>query len=113
MNVLLFATLFTIAVINRHKAQIHKRAILLATIVLVTAAFSRWPFIKDLGPAGYFGFTDLCLVPLLIWDWRSRGRIHPVTLWGGLALIAQPLAIPLTFTPAWLGFAHWATGLLG
>ena len=113
MEVALFGTLFAVAVCKRGIPQIHKRAILLATIALLTAAFARWPFVKGMGPAGYFGFTDLCIVPLLLWDQRSSGRVHPVTLWGGLAIIIQPLALPLTFTPAWLSFARWAAGLLG
>ena len=48
-----------------------------------------------------------------IWDLASRGRPHPVTLWGGLALIAsQPLRFWLMGTPAWLAFAGWAVSLL-
>jgi hypothetical protein len=56
---------------------------------------------------------DLFLVPMLIWDLASRGRPHPVTVWGGLALIAsQPLRFWLMGTHAWLAFAGWAVGLL-
>ena len=66
------------------------------------------------GPPVYFGLTDLFLVPLLVWDFRTRGRPHPVTLWGGLLLIAsQPLRLMLSSAGAWLAFAQWAVNLLG
>lgn len=40
-----------------------------------------------LGPVGLFGGTDLFLIAIAVYDWRSRGRIHPATLWGGAFLI--------------------------
>ena len=44
---------------------------------------------------------------------RKR-RLHPVTLWGGLAIIvSQPLRLVVSGTEAWLAFARSATGLLG
>ncbi len=57
--------------------------------------------------------VDLFLVPMVVWDLASRRRVHPVTLWGGLALIfSQPLRFMLSGTHAWLGFAGWAVNLL-
>ena len=54
------------------------------------------------------------IVALVAWDFASRGRVHPVTLWRGLALVAsQPLRLVLAGTGAWLAFAGWAVGLLG
>ena len=51
---------------------------------------------------------------LVAWDFASRGRLHPVTLWGGLAIVvSQPLRLVLSGTGAWLAFAGWAVGLLG
>jgi hypothetical protein len=87
---------------------------LLATINLVTAAVARWPVVSDGGPLAGFGMTDLFVVALAIWDFRTRGRLHPVTLWGGLLIIvSQPLRFFVSDTGLWLAFARWATGLLG
>jgi hypothetical protein len=62
----------------------------------------------------FFGLTDLFLVPIVIWDLASRGRVHSATAWGGLLIIvSQPLRLVLSGTPAWLAFARWATGLPG
>ena len=110
----LFATFTALAIAKRRDAQSHKRWMLLATVNLVTAAIARWPMIGALGPPAYFGLTDLFIVALAVWDFRTRGRLHPVTLWGGLlTLISQPLRLIVSGTPAWLEFARFATGLLG
>jgi hypothetical protein len=115
----LFAVFVSLALINRRRSQYHKRLMLLATIALAEAAVARWPFAFMHAPLPIpgIGMTELCLdlflVPMLIWDLASRGRPHPVTLWGGLALIAsQPLRFWLMGTPAWLAFAGWAVSLL-
>ena len=98
----------------RGNAPAHKRLMLIATIVLVTAAIARWPVVGQYGPLAYFGVTDLFLVPIAVWDFRTRGRVHPVTLWGGLLIIAsQPLQLAIMGTEGWVVFARWATGLLG
>jgi hypothetical protein len=109
-----FAVFVGLAVAWRRDAQRHKRLMLLGTLNLVTAAIARWPIGFNLGPLGFFGLTDLFLVPLVVWDLRTRGRLHPVTLWGGFAIIgSQPLRLWLSGTEVWLAFARWATGLLG
>ena len=109
-----FALFAGLAIAMRANSQAHKRLMLIATIILSGAAIARWPVIGQYGPLAYFGFTDLLLVPIVVWDFRTRGRIHPVTLWGGLLTIAsQPLQLAIMGTEGWLAFARWATGLLG
>ena len=77
-------------------------------------AIARWPVVANYGPPAFFGITDLFLVTLAIWDFRTRGRLHPVTLWGGLFMLAaQPGQLMLSGTEIWLGFARWATNPLG
>lgn len=113
-DMLLFAAFVWMAISRRGNPQTHKRLMLLATINLVTAAIARWPGVLDLGPLAFFGLTDLFIVALAIWDFRTRGRLHPVTLWGGLLIIvSQPLRLVISGTDGWLAFARWATGLLG
>ena len=113
-DLILFAAFVGLAVAKRRDAQAHKRWMLLATINLLAAAYARWPGVYGGGPLLFFGLTDLFIVALAIWDFRALGRVHPVTLWGGLLLIAsQPLRLVVSGTEAWLAFARWATGLLG
>lgn len=113
-DMILFAPFVSLAIAQRRNPQTHKRWMLLATVNLVTAAIARWPGVLALGPLAFFGLTDLFIIALAIWDFRSRGRLHPVTLWGGLLIIAsQPLRLVVSTTQEWLAFARWATGLFG
>lgn len=113
-DMVLFPLFVGLAIAGRGDPQAHKRWMLLATINLITAAIARWPGMLAYGPPAFFGLTDLFIVALAIWDRRSRGRLHPVTLWGGLLIIvSQPLRLVVSGTAGWLAFAGWATGLLG
>ena len=93
----LFATLVGLAVAKRRDTQSHKRLMLLASVNLLAAGIARWPFaMMQAGPPMYFGLSDLFIVALVVWDLASRGRVHPVTLWGGLAIVvSQPLRLVL------------------
>ena len=107
-----FGTFVGLGVANRTNPQSHKRWMMLATVTLLAAAFARWPYVWKLGnPFVYFGLADLFIVALAIWDFRTRGNLHPVTRWGGLALIVSlPARLALSGTDAWLAFAAWLTG---
>jgi uncharacterized membrane protein YozB (DUF420 family) len=116
----LFGVFVSLALVRRRNVQSHKRYMLLASISLVDAAVARWPFSVMAAECPVPGFTtvdvfvDLFLVPMVAWDLASRRRLHPVTLWGGLALVAsQPLRHTLSDTDAWLAFAARAVSLLG
>ena len=115
----LFGVFVAMALATRRKPQSHKRWMLLASIGIVGAAIGRWPFAIVLAASPVPGFgmadvlVDLFLVPMAVWDLASRRRVHPVTLWGGLALIvSQPLRLLLSQTEAWLAVAGWAVSLL-
>jgi len=110
----LFAIFVSLAIAQRRDLQRHKRWMVLASVTLLAAAIARWPGLLQYGPPAFFGLTDLFIVALAVWDFRSRGRLHPVTLWGGLAIIvSQPLRLVVSGTEGWMAFARWATGLLG
>jgi hypothetical protein len=117
-TVVVFPTLLGCALWLRKRMDVHKRLVLIATLELATAAVGRLPGIfipigsLALGPVGLFGVTDLFLVAIAVHDWRTRGRIHPATLWGGLFLIAsQPLRLLIGATPGFQAFASWLAGL--
>jgi hypothetical protein len=112
-DIVFFATFVALAIANRTNPQSHKRWMMLATVALLAAAFARWPYVWQIGnPFVYFGLADLFIVALALWDFRKRGNLHPVTLWGGLALIVSlPVRLALSGTAAWLAFAAWLTGL--
>ena len=84
-------------------------------VIAASQAIARWPGVISLAaPPLFFGLTDLFVVAIVLWDLKSRGRVHPATIWGGLALVvSQPLRLVVSGTAAWMAFARWLTGVAG
>lgn len=115
-DMLVFPSLVGAGFYFRRQVDVHKRLMLLATISIVPAAVARLPFafIQQTGPVAFFGLADLFIIPCIIYDLISRGRIHRATLWGGLLIVAsQPLRLIIGGTQAWMSFATWLTQLVG
>ena len=120
-----FAVLFTFAIANIRRPEFHKRLMLLATVSVLNAPVARplivWVFklppTQQLPvwidvPACYLSY--LLIVPALIQDWRTRGRIHPVYMVAVPILVLIPLAVmPISDTAAWHGFAKGFAALAG
>ena len=85
----LFAVFLGLAIANVHRAELHKRFMLLAMVPLIHAAMARL-FMTAFAPADAKGpppvfvaippglFVDLIIVAAIIHDWRTRGRPHRV-----------------------------------
>ena len=44
----------------------------------------------------------------MVHDWRTRGRVHPIYVWGGLViLLSGPVRFALGHTGAWQSFARF------
>ena len=106
--ILSFAILVIAAIVNVHRSDWHKRLLISATAVILDAPIAR-PFIAYImmgghlppfeGTAGLAGLPvpplpvavplppaligDLFIVAGMIYDWRTRGRVHPAYLWAG------------------------------
>lgn len=122
-----FGTLITLAIVNERKPEIHKRLMMLATISLMDAAIARVIAFNFLPPPppgppahppvilavmGGLAAAAFILVAI-IYDWRTRGRLHPVWLWGGAAYLALQLTrVPISESAWWMGVAT-AIGKLG
>jgi hypothetical protein len=114
-GILMFGLLVGLAVVFRRDAQSHKRLMLLATINLLQAPIARMPlaFVHNLSPVKTFLLAYVFILPLVIWDISVLRRIHPVTLWGGLGIIASlPLRFWMSSTETWLTVARWAVHLV-
>jgi hypothetical protein len=89
---------------------------LLATISTMTPVCGRiWMMLggKEIarGAVGGMMLSDLFLLALIVFDLKHRGKLHPVTLWGGAALlIAQPLRVFGSESEAWLRIGRWLIG---
>ena len=111
-DMLIFAILVGAGFYFRRRADVHKRLMLLATISILPAAVARLPFafIQQFGPLAFFGLSDLFILPLLLYDFNTRGRPHRATVLGGsLIVLSHPLRLLIGNTHAWLVFATWLT----
>ena len=110
-DMVVFAGLVATGLWHRRRADIHKRLVTLATIALLGAPIARLPFgAAVVGLPGVFALADLFIVACIVYDLTTLRRVHPATLWGGLAIvISQPLRLAISGTGVWLGFAGWIT----
>ena len=97
----MFLILVTLGIIYRKKPLVHKRLMLLATILLIWPAWFRWrhyfPSVErpDIWFAGVL--ADSLIIVAFIWDWLKNKRIHPALLFGGLFIIAENVMEILLF----------------
>lgn len=107
-DVVLFTGFYAAGMVRRRDREAHKRLMLLAYVSIITAAVARLPGILPLGPLVFFGLSFLFALAGIIYDWRTRGRIHRVYLWGAPILaLSVPLRLALSGTRAWQSFAAW------
>ena len=129
-TIALFAGFFIAAIANIRRPEAHKRLILLATVSLLQAAMARvfYVIFTGGGPGARPGLgvpppleialvpsllLDLLIVAGMIYDWRTRGRPHPVW-WIGLGVITAvillrgPFAGSAPFLAVADGLAHIA-----
>jgi hypothetical protein len=107
-DMVFFAGFVAAAFLLRANREAHKRLMLLAYVCIVVAAVARLPGVLPLGPPVFFGLAFLFIVAGIIYDRASRGRVHPVYVWGGTILAASvPLRLMIAGTDAWRRVAHW------
>lgn len=113
-DMIMFGSFVTTAIVRRRDREAHKRLMLLAYFSIITAAVARLPGVLTLGPLGFFGLGLVFLVVAILYDYMSRGRVHPVYVWGGALLaISIPVRLAISGTGAWLTFARALTSSVG
>lgn len=129
--ILLFAGFVTAAMVNRRRADWHKRFMLVASASLLNAAIARYFFLAVTGggPGMRPGLgpplppeaslvpgllTDSVILLGMLFDWRTRGRPHPAYLWGlGVMLAVQLVRAPIGRTESWAAFADFLSRFAG
>ena len=116
-----FAVVVAIALLNVKNGEIHKRLMFVATTSILSAAIGRW-FLVLFAPQGAATpsppplavtipaslLSNLLIVAGMIYDRRTRGRVHPVYWIAGAALLILELGrIPLGNTSGWLRMTDW------
>jgi hypothetical protein len=98
---LMFSILVGAGFVFRKKPKVHKRLMLLATIVLLWPAWFRFRhyFPSVPRPDIWFGVVLADSLILMSWiaDKLTYGKIHPVLFFGGLLIIAEHVFEVLTF----------------
>lgn len=106
-DILAFGILVSAAVVLRRQADTHKRLMLLGTITLLPAAFARLVIPLSAGASSLFIFCDLVVAVCVLYDFWSRGRVHPSLIAGGLVLVVgKPLLLMASVSPVWLALVN-------
>lgn len=106
ISLLFFTGLVAVGVWRRRQPDVHKRAMLIATLAIFGPVLARFELYWGIGLPLY---PDLFLMAAIMvgYDVCSRGRVHRMTTWGvGLYLTARLVLAPLLeasgMTRAWL-----------
>ncbi|MEO7365310.1 MAG: hypothetical protein ABIW03_03235 [Sphingomicrobium sp.] len=118
--VVAFTILAALALAARKNPSAHKRLILLATTVIVGAAYGRWwgtPLFNMFGDGtvgmliNTYAGAEMLMLGAVVYDWRTRGRLHPVYEIGVPAILIGQIATTLIYhSPRWLPIARLAIG---
>lgn len=93
LSLLVFAVLFSTAVLKRREAQKHRRLMLLASIAIIGPAFARFAFWPVFGygvaggPPFAVGGLLLLMLALVGYDLLILRKVHPTTLRGIVAIV--------------------------
>lgn len=95
----------------RRRSDVHRRLMILATLVLLQASVDRMFWLPSLALPGFwdhaFRLYVIVLAPLFLFDLLSIRRLHRTTLLGsGLILTAHLIISLLWATSGWHAFAH-------
>jgi hypothetical protein len=115
-SILLFPTFFIWALRTRRTdPEMHKRLMLLATLMLLDAAIARMGWLPyNEFPRSYLAvhvYLLLLLVPALLHDLLQRGRVHRAWLWGLALTLPWLIATELVWGTQW--WRHFGPKLVG
>jgi hypothetical protein len=109
-----FGLLVGAALWYRYRPRTHKRLMLFAALAGITPTpvahvIGHWvgpkPWADALFPLSGFFFVSL----IAVHDRVTEGRVHPMTLWLGILVVAMERVVTLGLqrTEAWQSFARW------
>ena len=111
IEMLLFAALVTAALLMRRDGESHKRLLLLATLSALGPAWLRFRHLLPAVPHPFVVFSlvaDSVLLVAIARDLRAMGRVHPVYLWGGGAMVAVHMTeLAAATSPLWVRLGGW------
>lgn len=105
-----FVALIALGIFYRRQRDFHSRFMLLANLSILAPAIARLPLdvIERGGLNLIFILKDLCILAFLIYDVANVRRLHPVTLWASVLIIASyPVTRFIGASPVWIDIAKW------
>lgn len=110
-----FGTLFTLAIRNVRRPDVHRRMILFATLLILPPGVHRLymvPFgLSEFPVLPMYLTLDVLAIAILAHEWRTTQRLHALSLVGaGWLLLQQLLHFPVTHSE-W--FADFVRALMG
>jgi hypothetical protein len=125
----LLLPMFVLAIVRVRQIEMHRRLMLLFTMSLMGAPIARWFFVFLAPPPDVHAppptpgvpqidvppvsasippalVGDILILAAIFYDWRTRGRPHPVYLIGGAYVLFFQLTVtPISESTAWQSFA--------
>ena len=114
-NIVVFTIFFSAAIAYRRQTEIHKRFMLLATVMLLIAAVLRMPVNPRLNLYFMPLFLSIWFAPVLlamIYDYVTRRVIHPVYVIGLVSLTILSLRHLVSNTDLWMSIARQLSTLV-
>jgi hypothetical protein len=117
MAVVGFALLFTLAIRNVRKPEVHKRLILFAMLPILPPGVNRFyqvPFGLDYIPVLplYLTLNSMALA-ILVQEWRSTGKIGKYSMIGAGWIFVQSLVhVPIVHSDWFLAAVRFVAGLI-
>ena len=111
-----FGLMLWIGWTSRREAQWHKRAMLVAMLMIMQPGIGRFP----IGPPSLLIHVVGCVltvtlfIPLILWDRRTIGELHPVTSLGvSLTALTMIIQVGVLATNVWAPVAAHLPGVAG
>jgi hypothetical protein len=128
-GICVFAIVAALAFANVHRPEVHRRLLVLSIVAVVDAPLARltipsFAYLYSVAHGGAlplwvgqqlsFALADSFVLAALVYDWRTRGRPHPVNIAGGTVIVIMHcLRQPISETAAWHSFVHHFRDLAG
>lgn len=114
---IIFLALVIFGIAYRRTPPVHKRLMLLATIVVLWPAWFRFRHYFPSVPRPEIWFAlvlpYIFIIVAWIWDKYANGRLHPVLGWVGLLIIVEQTSEAITYDgPTWRSIARVIYGIV-
>ncbi len=107
---LCFALFVALAIaVRKTDAGMHKRLMILATVVPLSAAFTRMTWLPQTMPyssLSQLAWTPCAALPMFMWDLYRLRRIHLAYWWFAAGMVPSGVVVAMLWnTPGWIAFA--------